>query len=99
MSTAGGLRGPFTRYWASAFLTDMGDGVRMAAFPLLAVQLTSSPVAVVAVTAVQGLPWIACGPVVGAVVDRLDLRRAMVVVDVARALLIGALRARPADRH
>lgn len=63
----------------------------MAAFPLLAVQLTSSPVAVVAVTAVQGLPWLVFGPGIGAAVDRLDLRRVMVAVDVARAALIGAL--------
>ncbi|MBW0101632.1 MFS transporter [Pseudonocardia sp. KRD291] len=91
MSTAGGLRGPFARYWASAFLADFGDGVRMAAFPLLAVHLTSSPIAVAAVTAVQGLPWLVFGPGVGALVDRLDLRRVMAVVDVARAVTIGAL--------
>lgn len=91
MSTAGGLRAPFTRYWVSAFLADFGDGVRMAAFPLLAVQLTASPIAIVAVTAVQGLPWLVFGPGIGAVVDRLDLRRVMVAVDVVRCLVIGAL--------
>ena len=37
---------PFARYWLSGFLADFGDGVRLAAFPLLAVQLTRSPTAV-----------------------------------------------------
>jgi hypothetical protein len=34
---AAGLRAPFARYWLSGFLADFGDGVRLAAFPLLAV--------------------------------------------------------------
>lgn len=40
---AAGLRRPFARYWLSGFLADFGDGVRLAAFPLLAAQLTRSP--------------------------------------------------------
>ena len=42
---AAGLRTPFARYWLSGFLADFGDGVRLAAFPLLAAQLTRSPAA------------------------------------------------------
>jgi hypothetical protein len=48
---ADGLRRPFARYWQSGFLADFGDGVRLAAFPLLASQLTRSPSAVAAITA------------------------------------------------
>ncbi len=84
-------RGSFSRYWGSAFLADLGDGVRLAAFPLLAVSLTRSPLAVVTVTAVQGLPWLAFGPGIGVLVDRLNLQKLMVVVDVLRIALIGAL--------
>jgi hypothetical protein len=40
---AGGFQRPFARYWLSGFLADFGDGVRLAAFPLLAAQLTRSP--------------------------------------------------------
>ena len=56
-----GVRAPFPRYWLSSFLSDFGDGVRLAAFPLLAVQYTHSPTAVAAITAVQGLPWLILG--------------------------------------
>jgi hypothetical protein len=71
---AGGFRAPFTRYWLSGFLADFGDGVRLAAFPLLAAQLTRSPTAVAAVTAAQSLPWLLIGAGVGVVVDP-DLRK------------------------
>jgi len=83
--------GVFPRYWLSAFLSDFGNGVRLAAFPLLTAQLTSSPAAVAAVTAVQGLPWLLVGLGIGAVVDRRDLRVTMATVDVARAVMITAL--------
>jgi len=83
-------RAPFARYWLSKFLADFGDGVRLAALPLLAAQLTRSPAAVAAVTAVQSLPWL-LGPWLGVMVDRTDRRRLMVAVDTTRAAIIAAL--------
>jgi MFS family permease len=88
---AGGFRAPFHRYWLSGFLADFGNGVRLAAFPLLAAQLTRAPAAVAAVTTVQGLPWLLLGGAAGVVVDRVDRRRLMVMVDTARAALVAAL--------
>src|SRR5271156_6758443 len=82
---AGGFRAPFYRYWLSGFLSDFGNGVRLAAFPLLAAHLTRAPIAVAAVTAVQGLPWLLLGGGLGVVVDRTDRRRLMVAVGGARA--------------
>jgi MFS family permease len=93
VALAGRLRAPFARYWLSEFLSDFGNGVRLAAFPLLAAQLTRSPAAVAAVTAVQGLPWLLLGTGAGVIVDRVDRRRLMVTVDIARAALIAALAA------
>jgi len=88
---AGGHRAPFARYWLSGFLADFGDGVRLAAFPLLAAQITRSPAAVAAVTAVQGLPWLVVGAGLGVLVDRTDRRRLMVAVDIAQAVVIAGL--------
>ena len=87
------FRTPFARYWLSGFLADFGDGVRLAAFPLLAAGFTRSPTAVAAVTAVQGLPWLVLGAGLGVLADRTDRRRLMVIVDVARAAIIAALAA------
>ena len=90
---AGRARAPFLRYWLSSFLAFFGDGVRLAAFPLLAAQLTRSPTAVAAVTAVQGLPWLLIGAGLGVMVDRSDRRRLMVAVDITRAAAIAGLAA------
>lgn len=90
---AGGFRAPFYRYWLSGFLSDFGNGVRLAAFPLLVAQLTRAPAAVAAVTAVQGLPWLLLGTGAGVIVDRVDRRRLMMTVDIARAAIIAGLAA------
>jgi len=88
---AGGFRAPFPRYWLSGFLADFGNGVRLAALPLFAVQFTRSATAVAAVTAVQSLPWLVMGAGLGLLVDRSDRRRLMVIVDGARAAVIAGL--------
>lgn len=95
---AAGLRAPFARFWLSEFLADFGDGVRLAAFPLLAAQVTRSPTAVAAVTTVQGLPWLG-GAVLGVIVDRADRRRLMLTVDISRAVVIAALAAAILAHH
>src|SRR6185437_3598834 len=91
VALAGRLRAPFARYWLSEFMSSFGNGVRLAAFPLLAATLSRSPGAVAAVTAVQGLPWLLLGAGAGVIVDRVDRRRLMVIADIARAALIAAL--------
>lgn len=90
VASTSALRRPFLRYWLSGFLDHFGDGVRLAAFPLLAAQLTQSPAAIAVVTAVQGLPWL-LGPAIGAVVDRTDRRLVMITADVARAVMVATL--------
>jgi len=87
----GGLRAPFPRYWLSGFLADFGDGVRLAAFPLLAVQFTHSAAAVAAVTAVQSLPGLVLGAGLGVLIDRSDRRRLMVGVNTVQAAVIAGL--------
>ena len=99
VALAGRLRAPFARYWLSEFLSSFGNGVRLAAFPLLAAQLTRSPGAVAAVTAVQGLPWLLLGTGAGVIVDRVDRRRLMVAADLARAALIAVLAAAVLASH
>ena len=91
VALAAGFRAPFPRLWLSGFLSDFGDGVRLAAFPLLAVHFTRSPTAVAAVTAVQGLPWLVLGAGAGVFVDRADRRRVMVIMSIVQAVMIAAL--------
>ena len=78
----------FERLWLAAVASNLGDGLVLAAFPLIAVGLSSDPVAVSTITAAAGLPWLLFGPVSGAIVDRFDRRRLMVGFDFARSVVV-----------
>ncbi|GHE95341.1 MFS transporter [Streptomyces longispororuber] len=83
-------RGGFGRLWSAAVLSSFGDSLRKAALPLLAASLTDDPLLIASVTACGYLPWLVFGLLGGAVADRVDQRRAMWRVDVARGVLVGA---------
>ena len=90
MATSRSLGPGFRALLAGSFVSNLGDGVRLAALPLLATSLTTSPVLVASVTAAQYLPWLVFGPVGGALVDRSDRRRAILATQAWRgALLLG----------
>lgn len=86
--TAAAYRGAFLRLWSAAVLSSFGDALRTAALPLLAVTLTDEPLLVASVAACGYVPWLLFGLLGGAVADRVDQRRAMWTVDVARGLLM-----------
>lgn len=81
----------FPALWWSSTLSNLGDGVMLTAVPLLATSLTRDPTAVAAVAAAATLPWLLCGLPAGALVDRWDRLRVMRIVDVVRAVIVGAL--------
>jgi predicted MFS family arabinose efflux permease len=81
----------FTRFWLSEFVANFGDGIRLAAFPLLAAGLTHSPAVVGAVVAAQGVPWLIVGLGAGVVIDRHDLRTVMVGAAVLQVMMVGTL--------
>jgi MFS family permease len=79
--------------WSASTVSTLGDGMYLAALPLLATTLTRDPLAVSVVTFAGWLPWLLFALPAGALVDRLDRRRVMWTVDAARALVVGALTA------
>ncbi|MGA4842683.1 MFS transporter [Streptomyces sp. G45] len=83
-------RGGFGRLWGAVVLSSFGDGLRKAALPLLAASLTDDPLLIASVSACGYLPWLVFGLLGGAIADRVDQRRAMWRVDVARGLLVAA---------
>ena len=89
----GGLGPGFRRLWAASTVSSLGDGMYLAALPLLAAELTRDPLAVSVVTFAGWLPWLLFALPAGALVDRLDRRRVMWTVDATRALVVGALTA------
>jgi MFS family permease len=86
--------GPTFRWlWASNLVANIGDGILLAAGPLLVTTLTREPLAVAGATFVQWLPAVIVGIPAGAIVDRVDRRRLTIIVNVARAAVLGTLAA------
>ena len=81
----------FRSLFYGSLITNTGDGIRLAAFPLLADQLTTSPFVLATVTAAQYLPWVTFAPVGGVMVDRYDRRNIIVITQIFRGLIIGVL--------
>jgi MFS family permease len=72
-------------------ISNLGDGVVIAAFPLLAASISSSPEAVAGMTAAATLPWLLFGLPAGVIVDRVDRVKLMWGVDLVRAVAVGLL--------
>ena len=91
----GARGGPFGSGFRALYLgstvSNTGDGIRLAALPLLAAELTTSPALVSAVTAAQFLPWVSVAPLGGALVDRHDRRRMILATQTWRGLVMLAL--------
>ena len=76
---------------ASSWTTNLGDGVALAAGPLLVASQTSDPALVALATLLQRLPWLLFGLWAGALADRLDRRALVVLVDLVRAGVLAVL--------
>jgi MFS family permease len=79
---------PFWTFWTAAVLVNLGDGIRLAAFPLLAASLSADPLLVGAVAAAGTLPWLLTGPVAGVLADRHGARLVLPLADVGRVLVL-----------
>lgn len=83
----------FRWLFSSALVSNLGDGIVLAAGPLLVASQTRDPLLVAAAAVVQRLPWLLFGVFAGALVDRVDRRGVIVVVDLARAAVLTLLAA------
>jgi MFS family permease len=81
----------FQMLWIGQVLSDLGSGFGTLAYPLLILALTHSPVTAGAVGTVTAAVAFAARLPAGALADRLDRRKTMMVCDGVRALVLGAL--------
>jgi predicted MFS family arabinose efflux permease len=75
----------YWKLWTATTISNVGDGVRFAALPLLATTLTRDPLLVAGTVFASQLPWLLFALVSGALVDRLDRRAVMLAANLFRA--------------
>ncbi len=91
MRTNSSLGAGFRALFLGSLVSNTGDGIRLAALPLLAASLSSSPLLISAVTAAQFLPWVTFAPIGGALVDRWERRRTILITQAWRGMVVAGL--------
>ena len=81
----------FRWLFASSSVSNLADGIMLAAGPLLVASITRDPFAVAMAVFLQQVPWLLFGVAAGALIDRLDRRLLTVTVDLCRAIVLGLL--------
>lgn len=85
------LPGRFRLLWAATGISNLGDGIRLTALPLLAADLTTDPTLIAGLAIAERLPWLVFILPGGAWADRYDRRQLRVALDVIRAVVVAAL--------
>lgn len=75
----------------SSWASNLGDGLLIAAGPLLVASQTRDPMLVAAAMVALHAPWLLVGLFAGALADRLDRRRVIMAANAVRVLVLGAL--------
>ena len=73
---------------ASSWVTNLGEGITLAACPLLVASQTHSPLAVAMAALLQRLPWLLFGLYAGVVADRVNRRTIVIVTGLVRAAIL-----------
>lgn len=81
----------FRAFWVATAVSNLGDGIRWTALPLLTAAITREPTAVAATQVAIWMPQLLFGLLGGAIVDRVDRRVLVRNFQVGRALVMAAL--------
>jgi MFS family permease len=73
---------------ASNWVTNLGDGITLAAGPLLVASQTRNPLAVAMATFLQRLPWLMFGLYAGVLADRVSRRAIVIVTGLVRVAIL-----------
>ncbi|KOG32703.1 MFS transporter [Streptomyces resistomycificus] len=81
----------FGIFWVAQTLSVLGDSFALIALPLLVLQATGSLARMGLLTAVGGAASVLAAVFAGALVDRVDRRRLLIVCDLVRMVLYGVI--------
>ncbi|WP_353950618.1 MFS transporter [Knoellia sp. S7-12] len=82
---------PFRWLMSASWTSNIGDGIALAAGPLLVASQTRSPTLVAMAALLQRLPWLLLGLWAGAIADRLDRKRIIITANLLRVLVVVGL--------
>ena len=82
---------PFRWLLGSSWVSNIADGLQVAAGPLLVASETHDPFLVALAAVLQYLPFLLFGLFAGVVADRVDRRRMIVLADLCRVLVVAVL--------
>jgi MFS family permease len=77
--------------WAGQAVSVVGSQVSLLALPLLILLVSNSPGEAGVVSALRTLPYVLLGLVAGALVDRWNRKRAMIICDTGRAIALASI--------
>src|SRR5699024_7487061 len=86
----GPLGANYWKLFASATMTNLGDGLMSVAVLWLASAITRDPTSIALVGLASRLPWLVFSLPAGVITDRYDRRVLVASMDVARVVLIAA---------
>src|SRR5262249_43820963 len=85
------LNSDFWKLWVGQTISSLGSSFTLFALPFLIFNLSHSAINLSLTTVAGFLPYLLFGLIIGAWVDRLNRRRLMIFIDIARALLIASI--------
>src|SRR5580698_1245096 len=89
----------FAKLWTASTTSALGSGLATIAAPLFVAAHTRSPLIVSAAFGVAWLPWLLFALPGGVLVDRVDRRRLMIVIDAVRMVAVAVLATAIATGH
>lgn len=81
----------FWKYWTGQTISNLGSSITLFALPLLVYKITGSALNLGLQSAAQMLPYPLFGLLLGAVMDRVDRKYAMILSDIGRAAVIAMI--------
>ena len=81
----------FWKFWTGQTISNLGSSFTQWAVPLLVFKLTHSALNLGVATAATFLPYLLFGLVLGAWMDRVDRKRAMIALDTLNAIVIASV--------
>jgi MFS family permease len=81
----------FLLLWSGQIVSTIGSQVSLIAFPWLILAVTGSPAQAGLIAAIRTLPYLLFGLPAGALIDRWNRKRVMILCDTGRALALGSI--------